>query len=86
MFVIEYVIAYVPIYSLRVIVSLLQFSSRALISCIRVCDRAGELSTLARQGSGSACRSMYGGFVRWEMGSASSTDALDSMAVQVGVH
>lgn len=44
---------------------------------------AGELSTIARQGSGSACRSLYGGFVRWEMGSASSPDNLDSKAVQV---
>ena len=44
---------------------------------------AGELSTIARQGSGSACRSLYGGFVRWEMGSAQSPDALDSKAVQV---
>ncbi|XP_011497479.1 PREDICTED: diphosphomevalonate decarboxylase [Ceratosolen solmsi marchali] len=29
----------------------------------------GEVSELARVGSGSACRSMYGGFVRWFMGS-----------------
>ena len=43
----------------------------------------GELSTIARQGSGSACRSLYGGFVRWEMGSPSNTTSSDSMAVQV---
>ena len=41
----------------------------------------GELSTIARQGSGSACRSLYGGFVRWQKGDAA--DASDSMAVQV---
>lgn len=41
----------------------------------------GELSTIARQGSGSACRSLYGGFVRWDMGS--KADASDSMAIQI---
>eukprot|EP01043_Picozoa_sp_COSAG02_P068649 COSAG02_NODE_11473_length_1717_cov_15.145374_1_plen_123_part_10 len=41
----------------------------------------GELSTIARQGSGSACRSLYGGFVRWQKGE--EPDASDSMAVQV---
>ncbi|PWZ36573.1 Diphosphomevalonate decarboxylase MVD2, peroxisomal [Zea mays] len=32
----------------------------------------GELSSIARQGSGSACRSIYGGFVKWCMGEVSS--------------
>ncbi|GMM49276.1 diphosphomevalonate decarboxylase [Starmerella bacillaris] len=40
-----------------------------------------ELSVLARQGSGSACRSMFGGYVAWEMGS--ETNGLDSRAVQI---
>lgn len=41
----------------------------------------GELSGVARQGSGSACRSMYGGFVQWLMGHQS--DGKDSLAQQV---
>ncbi|MBW0474799.1 hypothetical protein O181_014514 [Austropuccinia psidii MF-1] len=40
-----------------------------------------ELSMIARQGSGSACRSIFGGFVAWEMGSID--DGSDSMAVEV---
>lgn len=40
-----------------------------------------ELSVYARQGSGSACRSLMGGYVAWEMGTRS--DGLDSKAVQI---
>ncbi|KAL7747351.1 diphosphomevalonate decarboxylase [Sorochytrium milnesiophthora] len=42
---------------------------------------ARELSKLARLGSGSACRSMMGGYVKWEMGE--QDDGEDSAAVQV---
>lgn len=42
----------------------------------------GQLSTIARQGSGSACRSLYGGFVAWRMGSPTD-EWKDSMAEQV---
>lgn len=40
-----------------------------------------ELSRLTRQGSGSACRSIYGGFAEWQQGSR--TDGSDSYAVQI---
>ncbi|KAI7904682.1 diphosphomevalonate decarboxylase [Cokeromyces recurvatus] len=39
------------------------------------------ISRIARQGSGSACRSLFGGFVSWEMGE--KEDGSDSYAVQV---
>lgn len=42
----------------------------------------GELSAIARQGSGSACRSLYGGFVAWRVGTAERNWA-DSIAEQV---
>lgn len=40
-----------------------------------------ELSAIGRLGSGSACRSFYGGFVRWLSGKLD--DGSDSLAVQV---
>lgn len=42
---------------------------------------ASALSVLARQGSGSACRSLFGGYVAWHMGE--KTDGSDSRAVQI---
>lgn len=40
-----------------------------------------ELSSIARLGSGSACRSIHGGFVHWRKGEKS--DGSDSIAVQI---
>lgn len=40
-----------------------------------------ELSRLTRQGSGSASRSIYGGFAEWEMGN--NSDGSDSFAVPI---
>lgn len=40
-----------------------------------------ELSKFTRQGSGSACRSVYGGFVEWEKGERD--DGSDSFAIQI---
>ncbi|XP_046397488.1 diphosphomevalonate decarboxylase [Ischnura elegans] len=44
----------------------------------------GDLSTVARQGSGSACRSIYGGFVQWHRGMEGDTEeARGSFAEQL---
>ncbi|KAG8562554.1 hypothetical protein GDO81_015724 [Engystomops pustulosus] len=61
-------------------------SSAAGYACLvyslaRLYGVEGELSEIARQGSGSACRSMYGGFVQWIMGERE--DGKDSLAQQV---
>ncbi|NWX14927.1 MVD1 decarboxylase, partial [Aegotheles bennettii] len=47
----------------------------------RLYGAEGELSEVARRGSGSACRSMLGGFVRWDRGHR--PDGRDSIARQV---
>ena len=61
-------------------------SSAAGYACLtaalsKLLGASGELSHIARQGSGSACRSMYGGFVKWNRGE--NEDGLDSIGLQV---
>eukprot|EP00262_Sarcandra_glabra_P009629 TRINITY_DN24095_c0_g1_i1.p1 TRINITY_DN24095_c0_g1~~TRINITY_DN24095_c0_g1_i1.p1 ORF type:complete len:422 (+),score=69.17 TRINITY_DN24095_c0_g1_i1:308-1573(+) len=53
----------------------------ALAKLMNVKEENGELSSIARQGSGSACRSLYGGFVKWTMGNDATGS--DSIAVQL---
>lgn len=53
----------------------------SLAKLMNVKEDQGQLSAIARQGSGSACRSLYGGFVKWIMGK--DNDGSDSLAVQV---
>ncbi|XP_074438806.1 diphosphomevalonate decarboxylase [Larus michahellis] len=61
-------------------------SSAAGYACLvsalaRLYGVEGELSEVARRGSGSACRSMLGGFVQWQRGER--PDGRDSLAQQV---
>ncbi|PSS04980.1 Diphosphomevalonate decarboxylase [Actinidia chinensis var. chinensis] len=53
----------------------------SLAKLMNVKEDHGRLSAIARQGSGSACRSLYGGFAKWIMGK--NDDGSDSMAVQL---
>ncbi|XP_074864922.1 diphosphomevalonate decarboxylase isoform X2 [Carettochelys insculpta] len=59
----------------------LQSCLREMHTLARLYGVEGELSEVARQGSGSACRSMFGGFVQWLMGER--PDGKDSVAQQV---
>lgn len=51
---------------------------RAIADLYQLPQSPTELSLIARQGSGSACRSLMGGYVAWDMGKAG--DGSDSMA------
>ncbi|KAJ8957080.1 hypothetical protein NQ318_007293 [Aromia moschata] len=53
-----------------------------LVSALAILyDIEGDISSIARRGSGSACRSMYGGWVHWCKGI--KEDGLDSIAKQI---
>jgi diphosphomevalonate decarboxylase len=54
---------------------------RAVADLYVLAHSESELSQIARQGSGSACRSMFGGYVAWKMGV--KDDGSDSVAEQV---
>ncbi|KAK2191423.1 hypothetical protein NP493_53g12006 [Ridgeia piscesae] len=61
-------------------------SSAAGLACLvfslsKLFEVEGDISDVARQGSGSACRSIYGGFVEWTMGT--EVDGSDSRALQI---
>nr|QQO58422.1 diphosphomevalonate decarboxylase [Oliveria decumbens] len=53
----------------------------ALAKLMNLKEDHSQLSAIARQGSGSACRSLYGGFVKWIMGK--EENGSDSIAVQL---
>nr|APU50937.1 mevalonate diphosphate decarboxylase [Phlomoides umbrosa] len=53
----------------------------SLAKLMNVKEDHSKLSAIARQGSGSACRSLYGGFVKWIMGK--EENGSDSIAVQL---
>lgn len=55
--------------------------SGAAIKALNMDISTEKLSTIARRGSGSALRSIYGGFVQWNMGVRE--DGEDSVAVQL---
>ncbi|XP_047105128.1 diphosphomevalonate decarboxylase-like isoform X1 [Schistocerca piceifrons] len=61
-------------------------SSAAGYACLvyalsRIYEIDGDISAIARQGSGSACRSVLGGFVQWNKGD--QDDGSDSLATQL---
>lgn len=56
---------------------------RAIADLYSLPHSAKELSLIARQGSGSACRSLMGGYVAWRKGDENTKDGRDSFAEQV---
>lgn len=54
---------------------------RAIANLYRLPATPTDLSKIARQGSGSACRSLFGGYAAWQMGE--QEDGSDSLAYEV---
>ncbi|XP_049785691.1 diphosphomevalonate decarboxylase isoform X3 [Schistocerca cancellata] len=54
---------------------------REVYALSRIYEIDGDISAIARQGSGSACRSVLGGFVQWNKGD--QDDGSDSLATQL---
>lgn len=54
---------------------------RAIADLYNLPESASDLSPIARQGSGSACRSLMGGYVSWEAGQ--QEDGTDSIAIPI---
>ncbi|KAF2759440.1 diphosphomevalonate decarboxylase [Pseudovirgaria hyperparasitica] len=54
---------------------------RAIANLYELPSNPTDLSRIARQGSGSACRSLFGGYAAWEMGT--KDDGSDSVAYEV---
>jgi diphosphomevalonate decarboxylase len=54
----------------------------AAVTALGLCQEEDELSRLARTGSGSACRSIPGGFVEWQPGEDHETSFAFSIAGQ----
>ncbi|WJX18437.1 diphosphomevalonate decarboxylase [Trifolium repens] len=69
------------LHPLRVLLVLDNTLFYALGKLMNVKEDESQLSAIARQGSGSTCRSLFGGFVKWIMGK--EENGSDSLAVQL---
>jgi diphosphomevalonate decarboxylase len=54
---------------------------RAIADLYELPASPSELSIVSRQGSGSACRSLFGGYVAWQAGT--KADGSDSLAIEI---
>ena len=59
---------------------------RAIADLYELPQSPEDLSEIARQGSGSACRSLLGGYVAWDMGSAADGGDSKARVVAESIH